>query len=117
MAGARIEPKRRLKVQPKSVPTPEQLVTAVAHPVRRRILRTLHDAGEARSSAELSLALDLILSNVSYHVRALTDGHALALTDSRPVRGSVESFYASTVEDDHWLRLVLDATRRQDGDA
>ena len=89
---------------------------AAAHPLRRRILRALHAAGEARSPRELSLALDAVLSNVSYHVRVLRDAGALVLTDALPVRGSMENFYASAVEGDRWLRLVLDASRQQDGD-
>lgn len=117
MASTRIEPRRRLKRQSKSAPAPERLVKVLAHPVRRRILRTLHDAGEARSPRELSLALDAVLFNVSYHVRVLRDARALVLTDSLPVRGSMESFYASAVDGDRWLRLFLDATRRQDGEA
>jgi len=91
-------------------------VKALGHPLRRRILRAIHDAGEARSSRELSITLDAILSSVSYHVRVLRDAGALVLTDSRPVRGSMEKFYASAVEDDRWLRLLLDASQRQDGD-
>lgn len=116
MAGARSEPKRRPKRQPQRAPTPEQLVKALAHPLRRRILRALHDAEEARSPRELALALDAVLSSVSYHVRVLRDANALVLTDVIPVRGSRESFYASAVEGDRWLGLLLDATQRQDGD-
>ena len=116
MAGTQSEPRRRLKRPPRRVPTSAQLVSVLAHPLRRRILRALHNAGEARSSRELALALDAVLSNVSYHVRVLRDARALVLTDSRPVRGSMETFYASAVEGDRWLPLFLDATRRQDGD-
>ena len=84
------------------------------HPLRRQILRELHKAGQALSPRELSLPLNYPLSNISYHVRVLRDAHALALTDAVPVRGSMEHFYASTVEDDHWVRSVLEADERQD---
>ena len=116
MAGTRTKPRRRPRRPPKRAPTSAQLVRLLAHPLRRRILRTIHGVGEARSSRELALALDAVLSNVSYHVRVLRDARALVLTDSLPVRGSMESFYASAVEGDRWLRLFLDATRRQDGE-
>ena len=116
MAGTRIKPKRRLKRQSKGVPRAGALVETLAYPLRRHILSTIHDAGEARSSRELSLALDTVLSNVGHRVRVLRDASPLVLTDSLPVRGSMESFYASAVEGDRWLRLVLDASQRQDGD-
>jgi DNA-binding transcriptional ArsR family regulator len=88
------------------------LVKALAHPVRRRVLRALHDAGEARSPRELSDGLGVHLSTVSYHVRILRDVHALALTDSIPVR----SFYVSVLDGDGWPLSVLDSSRRQDGE-
>lgn len=117
MAARRRKPTRRLKRRPTTTPTSEGLVKALAHPVRRRVLRALHDAGEARSPRELSDALGLHLSTVSYHVRALRDVHALALTDAIPVRGTVESFYVSVVGGDGWPLSVLVSSRRQDGEA
>jgi DNA-binding transcriptional ArsR family regulator len=116
MAGARSKPRRRLGRQRKRAPTSAQLLKLLAHPLRRRIVRSIHEAGEARSSSELALELDGVLTNVSYHVRVLRDAGALVLTDALPVRGSTESFYASAVEGDRWLRMFLDATRQKDGD-
>lgn len=116
MAARRREPTRQLTRRPKTAPTSLGLVKAVAHPVRRRVLRALHDASEARSPRELSNALGVHLSTVSYHVRILREVHALALTDVIPVRGTVESFYVSVVDGDGWLLSVLDDSRRQDGE-
>lgn len=116
MATRRREPTRRLDGPPPHTPGTEELLGAMAHPVRRRVLRALHRRGEARSPRELSDALGLHLSSVSYHVRVLRDAHALALTDETPVRGSVERFYVSVVGAEGWPLSVLDSSRRQDGD-
>ncbi len=81
------------------------LLTALRHPLRRRILRAM--AGEeAISPRELSTALHQPLSNVSYHVRVLADCSAVALVKTQPVRGSMQHFYASTVEEP-WALQVL----------
>src|ERR1700742_3128765 len=48
------------------------LLTALRHPLRRRILRRMDD-DEAISPRELSRLLAEPLSNVSYHVRVLVD--------------------------------------------
>jgi hypothetical protein len=56
------------------------------------------------------------LGRVYYHVRVLTDCGAVALTDTRPRRGAVEHFYASTVSDDMLLGKLLEDTRVEDED-
>jgi DNA-binding transcriptional ArsR family regulator len=114
VSGSRTEPRRRFDRPLQDDPTPAALVGAVVHPLRREILRTLHEAEEARSPRELALALDCGLSSASYHVRVLADTHILALTDAMSARGSTEHFYASAVEDDGWLQLVLIATQGRD---
>jgi DNA-binding transcriptional ArsR family regulator len=97
-----------------NAPTVAALVQALVHPVRREILRALHEAGEALSPRELSLALGCALPIVSHHVGLLAESSVLALTDVVPARGSTEAFYASTVGDDGGLLLLLIATRRSD---
>lgn len=72
------------------------LLRALRHPLRRRILRQLAD-GETASPRELSADLRQPLSNVSYHVRVLAECEAVTLVKARPARGSVEHFYRSTV--------------------
>jgi DNA-binding transcriptional ArsR family regulator len=87
-------------------PTPEQLLKALRHPMRRRILRTMGE--ETISPYELSNALEAPLSNVSYHVRVLADCGAVVLTSTKPVRGSMQHFYRLNVEVD-WVRSALEA--------
>ena len=86
-------------------PNDNDLLTALHHPLRRRILRELAD-GEARSPRELATALRQPLSNVSYHVRVLADRGAVALVETKPVRGSVQHFYRCAVKAP-WAQQVL----------
>ncbi|HEY1855554.1 MAG TPA: helix-turn-helix domain-containing protein, partial [Solirubrobacterales bacterium] len=88
------------------------LLTALRHPLRRRILRRM-DEKEAISPRELSQQLQEPLSNVSYHVRVLVDCAAVTLVDTQPVRGSMQHFYCGAV-DTPWARQVLDISADED---
>lgn len=91
------------------------LLTALRHPLRRRILRTM--AGEkAISPRELSDALDQPLSNVSYHVRVLADCAAVTLVKTKAVRGSMQHFYRAAVKEP-WALEVLRRDEAGKGDA
>ncbi|HET9184682.1 MAG TPA: helix-turn-helix domain-containing protein [Solirubrobacterales bacterium] len=81
------------------------LLAALRHPVRRQILREMAD-GDAISPRELSVRLDLPLSNVSYHVRVLADCATVSLIDTKPVRGSMQHFYRTAL-DAPWARQIL----------
>jgi DNA-binding transcriptional ArsR family regulator len=87
---------------------------ATNSPQRRRILRILHAAGEARSPNEIAKAFGVPVGYVSYHVRVLKECGALALTDTQPKRGAIEHFYASTVMDNGLVVGLLEATRADD---
>jgi len=92
-----------------------ELLAALNHPLRRRILRTLHGAGEARSSAELSKAFQMPVSKISYHVRVLHESHVVALTDRRRVRGNTEHFYVSTLAANELAAHLLELVEGEDG--
>lgn len=92
----------------------EDCIKAISAPRRRRILRTLHDVGEARSPNELAEAFENSVGHVSYHVKVLKECGALALTDTQQKRGAVEHFYASTVMDNELVVKLLEATRADD---
>jgi DNA-binding transcriptional ArsR family regulator len=81
------------------------LLVALRHPLRRRILRELA-AGGPTSPRRLSLSLGQPLSNVSYHVRVLAERGAVTLVEAKPARGSVEHFYRLAVKAE-WARQVL----------
>jgi DNA-binding transcriptional ArsR family regulator len=86
-------------------PDDNDLLIALRHPLRRRILRAMAD-GKAISPRELATALRWPLSNVSYHVRVLVDKSAVTLVETKPSGGSVQHFYRSTVEVP-WARQIL----------
>lgn len=92
----------------------EDCIKAISAPQRRRILRALHEAGEARSPNELSKAFGIAVGHISYHVKVLKECGALALTDTQPRRGAIEHFYASTVIDNELVVKLLKATRADD---
>ncbi len=91
----------------------DDLLVALRHPLRRRILRAM--AGEdALSPSKLAATLRAPLSNVAYHVRVLADCAAVVLVHTQPVRGSTEHFYAPAVEAP-WARQILDLGDNEDG--
>ncbi len=81
------------------------LLVALRHPLRRQILQRMDDE-KAISPRELSSALRQPLSNISYHVRVLAECEAVALVETKPVRGSMQHFYCTSI-DAPWARQVL----------
>jgi DNA-binding transcriptional ArsR family regulator len=81
------------------------LLLALRHPLRRRILRLMADR-EAISPLELARLLDRPLSNVAYHVRVLADCGAVTLVGTAPKRGSTQHFYCSAIEAPWALRIL-----------
>jgi DNA-binding transcriptional ArsR family regulator len=82
-----------------------ELLVALRHPLRRQILRTMA-AQDPISPRQISDELREPLSNVSYHVRVLADCGAVTLVDTAPVRGSMQHFYSTTIEEP-WALAVL----------
>jgi len=90
---------------PPDRPNEESLLTALGHPLRRRVLRAMAD-GKPASPKGLAEVLGEPLSNVSYHVRALVQSGALKLVRTKPARGSIQHFYRSNVQAP-WAQEVL----------
>jgi DNA-binding transcriptional ArsR family regulator len=89
------------------------LLVALRHELRRKILRTMaeEDPVSPRRLAEL---LHEPLSNVSYHVRVLADDcGAIELVDTAPVRGSMQHFYSSRLEEP-WALAALGIAAEDD---
>jgi DNA-binding transcriptional ArsR family regulator len=82
-----------------------ELLIALRHPLRRRILRTMATQ-DSISPRQISDELRQPLSNVSYHVRVLADCGAVTLVDTTPVRGSMQHFYSTAIEEP-WALAVL----------
>jgi DNA-binding transcriptional ArsR family regulator len=77
----------------------ELLARATAHPLRISILEILGlDGGRTMSPSELSLELQIPLSNTNYHVTELAKADLIALVRQRQVRGATEHFYRIPVE-------------------
>src|SRR4051794_20538891 len=68
------------------------LLKALGHPLRLRLLEAITDAGEA-SPVELARTLAQPLSTVSRHVRMLRDLGFVELVRTEPRRGSVAHYY------------------------
>src|ERR1700761_8731128 len=92
-----------------------ELLIALRHPLRRQILRTMA-AQDSISPRQISDELREPLSNVSYHVRVLADCGAVTLVDTAPVRGSMQHFYSTAIEEP-WALAVLGLSENGEPDA
>jgi DNA-binding transcriptional ArsR family regulator len=90
------------------------LIVAIAHPLRRRILRLIADWGEPVSPAQVARELGLPVGMVAYHANVLRRLGAVEPAGEQQVRGAVEHFYDSTIEDDPPIETLLDETRDVD---
>jgi DNA-binding transcriptional ArsR family regulator len=72
----------------------QDLVRALAHPMRVRILEALQ--GRTASPTELARQFGESLGVVSYHANALLDVDCIEQVRTRPKRGTVEHFYTAT---------------------
>ena len=72
----------------------QELVRALAHPIRVEILQALD--GRIASPAELSRELGQQPAVVSYHASTLLKCGCLELVHSRAQRGAIENFFALT---------------------
>lgn len=91
------------------------LFIALAHPLRRRILRKALASDGEISPRELASSLEQPLSRLSYHVRVLSVCGALELVRTKQIRGSTQHFYRSTLEAP-WVKLALEAHGGSAGD-
>ena len=106
---------------PQSRTTPEgitqQLAKALAHPLRVRILTSLHRG--ISSPNQLAQELDEPLGNVSYHVKTLLEYDCVELVKTEPRRGAVEHFYRATerafFSEDDWAKIPSSARKGIDG--
>jgi DNA-binding transcriptional ArsR family regulator len=85
------------------------LFTALAHPLRRRILRKMISEGGEISPRELAARLSEPLSALSYHVRVLAECKAIKLVRTKQIRGSTQHFYRPAIKAE-WARSALGST-------
>lgn len=86
-------------------PSNSDLISALKHPLRIRILQRLAD-GSMGSPNQLSQEFGEPLGNLSYHVKTLLEYNCVRLVKTEPRRGAVEHFYRSKVKQD-WALEVL----------
>lgn len=89
-----------------SNPSTGDLFIAMAHPLRRQILRKMIAEDCELSPLDLAAELDQHLSKLSYHVRVLAKCRAIKLVRTKQIRGSTQHFYRSTVKAP-WARTAL----------
>ncbi|HSS04966.1 MAG TPA: helix-turn-helix domain-containing protein [Solirubrobacterales bacterium] len=90
------------------------LICALNHRLRRRLLRLLQASGGPCSPARLAETLDESLSNVSYHIKVLVGFEAVKRAGEEQVRGTIEHFYLPTVGDNAPIQALLEETRGSD---
>jgi DNA-binding transcriptional ArsR family regulator len=99
---------------------PNDLFSALGHPMRREILREMLGTPEEEvSPRELSARLYRQLSALSYHVRVLNDCKAIELARTEEIRGSTQHFYRIIVKADWALEALEEeaATSAANGQA
>jgi DNA-binding transcriptional ArsR family regulator len=102
---------------PQSRTSPEgitqQLAKALAHPLRVRILSSLHKG--ISSPNQLAQELGEPLGNVSYHVKTLLEYDCVELVKTEPRRGAVEHYYRATdrafLSDSDWAKIPASARK------
>ncbi|HTT94302.1 MAG TPA: helix-turn-helix domain-containing protein [Solirubrobacterales bacterium] len=89
----------------------QNLVRALAHPTRVRILEALQ--GRTASPTELAREFHESLGVVSYHTNALLEVDCIEQVGTRPKRGTIEHFYTarprSFIGHQDWRRAPLSA--------
>jgi len=87
--------------------TEPEIVKALAHPLRVRILTILEQ--QTASPNQLANELGVPLGNVSYHVRMLAKLGLIKLVSKRQRRGAIEHFYKAearpVISDDVWAQV------------
>lgn len=72
----------------------QKLVKALSHPIRVEILQALQD--RVASPSELSREMGEKLSVISYHASTLVKCGFIETIHTRPRRGTIERFFATT---------------------
>lgn len=90
------------------------LIQALNHPLRRKLLRALHGADDARSPVQLSKMTGEDISSIDYHIKILVSLGAAVKTGDRQVRGARENFFLSKVSDHKQMVTILADTERDD---
>jgi DNA-binding transcriptional ArsR family regulator len=91
-------------------PTSSELISAVSHPLRRRILFAYAQGTvECASARELAAAMGQRVGQVDYHLKTLAKGDILRLVRAGDEQGAGVADCGWTLGvEAQWLRLVLE---------
>lgn len=92
------------------------LTKAIAHPLRRRILRQIAGEGAPLGPIQIGKTLGAPLGTVVYHAAVLRICGAVKPAGERPACGAVERFYEATTDNDPSIEALLEETRELDED-
>ena len=97
-------------------PTSSELISAVSHPLRRRILSAyLEGRVECASASELAAVMDQRVGQVAYHLKTLAKGEILQPVHSGGDREAEAAHYGWMLGvEAEWLRLVLEVWAEAD---
>jgi DNA-binding transcriptional ArsR family regulator len=89
------------------------IVKALSHPLRMRILTRLNEG--VASPNEMAKEFDESLPLVSYHVRILRELDCIELVRTTPRRGAIEHHYRALtrafLDEEDWIQLPLSARK------
>lgn len=97
-------------------PTASELIHAVNHPLRRRILFAYLDGTvECASASQLAAATEQRVGKVAYHLKTLAKGDILRpARPGDPPQATGEDFGWALGVEAEWLRLVLEVWAEAD---
>jgi DNA-binding transcriptional ArsR family regulator len=90
-------------------PSSSELISAVGHPLRRRILGAFLDGSlECATARDLAKALDQRVGQVAYHLKTLAKTEILRPVQRRERQQAEEAHCWALDVEAEWLRLVLE---------
>jgi DNA-binding transcriptional ArsR family regulator len=97
-------------------PSSSELISAVGHPLRRRILRTyLEGSLEGASAPELADALNQKVGQIAYHLKTLARSEILRPVQRSSVGGAPDGQQGWALDVDAvWLQVMLEVSDRAD---
>jgi DNA-binding transcriptional ArsR family regulator len=101
---------------PEQGPAPNELVKALAHPTRRRILRLFLSRKDPVSPSDAARTFGVKVAQLSYHFRCLKTAGVITIVDEEPAgRGLVRHCYrlAPGVPELEMVRSTLESTDGQ----
>lgn len=92
------------------------LLTAIDHPRRRRILRMLHERSEPANPIEIALKVEGPLGLIAYHVRVLRELGAVERVGEEQEldSDSAEHFYESRIGGDPSIEAMLEEDEEEE---